>query len=147
MVTPYAASSSATNMQMLEIPEDSDKIIVSIHAYLPYSFALDTAGTDVYDPNDTSIKDLFENIQTYFLDNDIPVIVGEFGSVNKMNTEDRVACIKDYLSTAKEYGVPCVWWDNYARVGNGENFGLLDRSDNTWYFPEIMDAINEVVYG
>jgi len=145
MVTPYAASSSATNMQALEIPEDSDKIIVSIHAYLPYSFALDTAGTDVYDPNDKSIPDLFDNIKYYFLDNDIPVIIGEFGSVNKMNDEDRIKCVTDYLTTAKEYGVPCVWWDNGTRVGDGENFGLLDRTDCTWYFPGIMEAIQNVV--
>lgn len=145
MVTPYAASSSPTNMQALEIPEDSDKIIVSIHAYLPYSFALDTKGTDVYDPNDNSINDLFNNIQTYFLDRDIPVIVGEFGSVNKDNLEDRVQCVTDYLTAAKEHGVPCIWWDNYARVGNGENFGLLNRGDYEWYFPEIMEAIQSVV--
>lgn len=145
MVTPYAASSSATNMQALEIPENSDKIIVSIHAYLPYSFALDTAGTDVYDPNDKSIPDLFENIKYYFLDNDIPVIIGEFGSVNKMNDEDRIKCVTDYLTTAKEYGVPCIWWDNGTRVGDGENFGLLDRTDCTWYFPGIMEAIQNVV--
>ena len=145
MVTPYAASSSATNMQALEIPEDSDKIIVSIHAYLPYSFALDTAGTDVYDPNDKSIPDLFENIKYYFLDNDIPVIIGEFGSVNKMNDEDRIKCVTDYLTTAKEYGVPCIWWDNGTRVGDGENFGLLDRTDCTWYFPGIIEAIQNVV--
>lgn len=140
MVTPYAASSSPTNMQALELPEQSDKLIVSIHAYLPYSFALDTKGTDVYNPDDTSIKDLFSNIKTYFLDNDIPVIVGEFGSVNKDNLEDRVQCLTDYLTTAKEYGVPCVWWDNYARVGNGENFGLLSRGEYDWYFPEMMEV-------
>lgn len=143
MVTPYAASSSATNMQALELPEDSDKLIVSIHAYLPYSFALDTTGTDVYDPNDSSIKDMFDYIQYYFLDNDIPVIIGEFGSVNKDNIEDRIQCVTDYLTTAKEYGVPCVWWDNGTRVGQGENFGLLSRSEYSWFFPELVDAIME----
>lgn len=145
MVTPYAASSSATNMEALEIPEDSDKIIVSIHAYLPYSFALDTQGTDVYDSNDNSINELFENIKVYFLDNDIPVIVGEFGSVNKDNIDDRVQCVTDYLTTAKEYGVPCIWWDNGARVGSGENFGLLNRAEYDWFFPEIIEAIQGVV--
>ncbi len=145
MVTPYAASSSATNMEALEIPEDSDKIIVSIHAYLPYSFALDTQGTDVYDPNDNSINELFENIKVYFLDKDIPVIVGEFGSVNKDNIDDRVQCVTDYLTTAKEYGVPCIWWDNGARVGSGENFGLLNRAEYDWFFPEIIEAVQGVV--
>lgn len=147
MVTPYAASSSPQNMEALEIPEDSDKIIVSIHAYLPYSFALDTKGTDVYDANDTSIKDLFENIKMYFLDKDIPVIIGEFGSVNKDNIQDRIDCVTDYLTTAKEYGVPCIWWDNGTRMGSGENFGLLNRAEFVWFYPEIIDAINAVVNG
>jgi endoglucanase len=145
MITPYAASSSAVNMEALELPEDSDKLIISIHAYLPYSFALDTTGTDVYDENDTSIRQLFENLKYYFLDKGVPVIIGEFGSVNKYNTEDRVKCVTDYLTMAKEYGVPCVWWDNGTIVGDGENFGLLSRSEYSWNFPDIIDAINAVV--
>ncbi|MBR1739254.1 MAG: glycoside hydrolase family 5 protein [Ruminococcus sp.] len=146
MVTPYAASSSSMNMQALEIPEKSDKIIVSIHAYLPYSFALDTKGTDVYDPNDSSIPDLFYNIDNNFLSQGIPVIIGEYGSVNKDNIDDRVQCMTDYLTLAKQYGVPCIWWDNYARIGNGENFGLLNRAEYDWYFPELI-AVVQKIYG
>lgn len=145
MVTPYAASSTKQNMEALEVPQGDDKIIVSIHAYLPYSFALDTAGTDQYTSIDSSITTLFTDINEVFLSKGIPVIIGEFGSVNKVNTEARVQCVKDYLSTAKQYGVPCCWWDNGTRIGNGENFGLLNRSEGGWYFPEIVDAIMETV--
>ena len=145
MVTPYAASSTKQNMEALEVPQGDDKIIVSIHAYLPYSFALDTAGTDQYTSIDSSITTLFTDIDEVFLSKGIPVIIGEFGSVNKANTEARVQCVKDYLSTAKQYGVPCCWWDNGTRIGNGENFGLLNRSEGGWYFPEIIDAIMETV--
>ena len=145
MVTPYAASSTKQNMEALEVPQGDDKIIVSIHAYLPYSFALDTAGTDQYTSIDSSITTLFTDINEVFLSKGIPVIIGEFGSVNKANTEARVQCVKDYLSTAKQYGVPCCWWDNGTRIGNGENFGLLNRSEGGWYFPEIVDAIKETV--
>lgn len=143
MVTPYAASSSAQNLRALVIPENSGNVIVSVHAYLPYSLALDTTGTDVYDPNDTSIRDLFKNIQSIFLDNDIPVIIGEFGVVNKENTEDRVRCVTDYLTMAKEHGVPCVWWDNGAYRGNGENFGLFNRREYTWYSSDVLEAIQK----
>lgn len=145
MVTPYAASSTKQNMEALEVPQGDDKIIVSIHAYLPYSFALDTAGTDQYTSIDSSITTLFTDINEVFLSKGIHVIIGEFGSVNKVNTEARVQCVKDYLSTAKQYGVPCCWWDNGTRIGNGENFGLLNRSEGGWYFPEIVDAIMETV--
>ncbi|MBQ8108308.1 MAG: glycoside hydrolase family 5 protein [Ruminococcus sp.] len=147
MVTGYAASSSRNNLEAIEIPEDSDKIIVSVHAYLPYSFALDTKGTDQYDSSETSIENFFDDLKFYFLDKDIPVIVGEFGSVNKDNDEERIECVTDYLTIAKEYGVPCIWWDNGARVGEGENFALLSRADYDWYFPNIVEAIMKVVNG
>lgn len=141
MLTPYAASSMPENLKALKIPENAGNIIVSVHAYLPYSFALDTKGTDVYDPNNGEIPNLFRNIKSIFLDNDIPVIIGEFGSVNKNNTEGRVQCVTDYLTAAKEAGVPCVWWDNGALVGNGENFGLLNRRDLMWFNNDVVDAI------
>lgn len=145
MITPYAASSMPENLKALKIPENAGNVIVSVHAYLPYSFALDTKGTDVYDPNNSEIPGLFKNIKTIFLDNDIPVIVGEFGSVNKNNTEDRVKCVTDYLTAAKEVGVPCIWWDNGALVGMGENFALLNRRDVMWFNDEIVNAIMDAV--
>lgn len=145
MVTPYAASSNPENLKALKIPENAGNIIVSVHAYLPYSFALDTKGTNVYNPNNNEIPGLFKNIKTIFLDNDIPVIIGEFGSVNKENTEDRVKCVTDYLTTAKATGVPCVWWDNGYYRGDGENFGILSRGDLTWFNEDVLNAIMTAV--
>ena len=143
MITGYAASSAYNNLSAIELPEESDKLIISVHAYLPYSFALDTKGTDKYDANDTAIPDLFENLNELFISKGVPVIVGEFGSVNKDNLDQRVACLDDYLAAAAKYDIPCVWWDNYARIGNGENFGLLNRADLDWYFPEMMDVFKK----
>ena len=47
--------------------------------------------------------------------------------------------------------MPCVWWDNNAFVSNGENFGLLQRTDvltddfsNVWEPQEVVDAIMAV---
>lgn len=150
MITPYAASSMKENMSSLEIPQNDDKIIVSIHAYLPYSFALDTKGTDKFDESDMSIDNVFKDIDEVFLQKGIPVIIGEFGSVNKdQNTAERVKCVNKYLTTAKQYGVPCIWWDNGARFGDGENFGLLERDPVMpgWYYQDIIDEIMKIVNG
>ena len=152
MITPYAASSDNRAMQALKLPSDTDKnLIVSVHAYLPYSFALDTKGTDQFDAaSDGGVIDgLFNNLDTLFLSKEIPVIVGEFGSVNKnFNVEERVECVTYYLERAKQSGVPCIWWDNNAFFGDGENFGLLMRSSvtnddfsNVWDPKEVVDAI------
>lgn len=148
MITGYAASSSKNCLQSIELPNyDDDHLIVSVHAYLPYSFALDTKGTDQFDVNTDAgaIDTLFNDVQSVFLDQHIPVIVGEFGCMNKMNDEERIECVSYYLSTAKSYGVPCIWWDNGAFTGNGENFGLLVRDDYppSWRPQGVVDAIIE----
>ena len=143
MITGYAASSMQNNLAAIELPEDSDKLIISVHAYLPYSFALDKNGTDKYDPNDASITQFFDTLDQLFVSNGIPVIVGEFGAMNKENLEDRVQCLDDYLAAASKYDIPCIWWDNYVRFGNGENFGLMNRADLDWYFPDLVDVFKK----
>lgn len=45
MVCPYAANSTEPALAALELPDD-DRLIVSVHAYIPYSFALAQPGTD-----------------------------------------------------------------------------------------------------
>lgn len=145
MITGYAASSTTESLQAIKLPENDNKLIVSVHAYLPYSFALDTTGTDKFDKNsDTfSIDNMFTHLETLFLSKDIPVIIGEFGSINKQNEDDRIELVKYYVSKAKENGVPCIWWDNGAFVGKGENFGLMERSEipASWSFQNIVDTL------
>lgn len=148
MLTGYAASSQSSSLQAIKIPENDNKIIISVHGYLPYSFALDTKGTDKFDANSdaVSIDSLLLNLDSMFLSQDIPVIIGEFGCVNKDNLEDRIECSKYYLSAAKSFGVPCIWWDNGSFVGNGENFGLMDRqAPAEWKTPELVNAMIECV--
>ncbi len=147
MLTGYAASSSRIALQDVWLPENDDKVIVSVHAYLPYSLALDTKGTDKWDENSgqNDIDNFFYTLDDLFLSRNIPVIVGEFGTVNKDNLEDRIACAKYYVQQAKDHGVPMIWWDNNAFVGNGENFGLMDREPMPeWKFPELVTAMTDI---
>ena len=119
-------------------------MIVSVHAYLPYSMALDTKGTSEYDPANSEIDTLFYNLKDLFLSRNIPVIIGEYGTVNKDNLEDRIACAEDYISKGAENGVPMVWWDNNAFVGDGENFGLMNREfPAEWRTQQLVDTIIE----
>lgn len=142
MVSPYAASSAEDNQRALRLPEDRDKLIVSVHAYSPYSFALDTHGTADYS-SDIEIRYVFDTIKKTFLDKNIPVVIGEFGAVNKNNIEARLKWAREFIATAKQNGVPCLWWDNGLTYSDGENFGLLDRQNNTWHFPSLAAALTE----
>jgi len=144
MIPPYAATSSTNAWSGFIVPKD-DKIIVSIHAYTPYNFALNKTGTSEWstdNSNDTrEIDNLMNSIDQNFISKGIPVILGEFGAMNKDNTNSRVAWAEYYIKKAKEKGIPCIWWDNGAFAGSGELFGLLDRRGLTWKYPEVVDAL------
>lgn len=145
MIPPYAANSSQVAWNSFEVPKD-DKIIVSIHAYTPYNFALNKSGTDQWNASNASdtgeIDNLMKNINEKFISQGIPVILGEFGAMDKNgNTESRVAWAEYYVKKAKEVGIPCIWWDNAAFLGSGELFGLLDRYTATWKHQEVVDAL------
>lgn len=145
MITGYAASSAKENLAAIELPED-DKLIVSVHAYTPYNFALNTAGTSTWDVSkDTwDIDSLMKNLDELFISKGIPVIIGEFGAMNKENEEERVEWARYYLTKAQEIGVPCVWWDNNAFSGEGEKFGLFDRRKLEYPYPELLKAMMQI---
>lgn len=144
MLTGYAASSSRNCLEKVWLPEDDDKVIVSVHAYLPYSMALDTKGTAEFDEKNAEIDTLFYNLKDLFLSKNIPVIIGEFGTVNKENTDARIACAEKYVGMGAENGVPMILWDNNAFFGNGENFGLMNRETPEWRTPELIDKYMEM---
>ena len=80
-------------------------------------------------------------INIIFVNKGIPVIIGEFGALNKDNEQDRATWAKVYLSSAVNAGIPCIWWDNSAFNGSGENFGLINRKKLTWPYPDLLRAL------
>lgn len=140
MVPGYAASSSDTALKGIVLPDD-DHLIVSVHAYTPYDFALNTAGRSTWDNDTKDIDHLMEVLDELFLSKGVPVIIGEFGAMNKDNEAERVEWAKYYVSKAREYGVPCVWWDNNSFDGDGENFGLFNRRELTFPYPDLLKAL------
>ena len=142
IVAPYAASSSYEPMAALKIPDD-DRIIVAIHAYIPYMAAFDgnLNNNTLTESGKKEIDTLLNNIDKLFTSKGIPVIIDEFGSVNKNNTDERIKMAEYFVSEAGKQGIPLVWWDNNANKTGSENFGLLNRSTCEWYYPELVKAL------
>ena len=148
---PYCASGSDIGMMSgLEIPDDP-YVAASVHAYSPYSFCMDKTGdhSTFSETYAAELESIFKNIRKTFIDNDIPVILGEFSASNYNNTEARCEWATTYISLAKSYGFPCVLWDNDAR-GNSdqsEAHDYLDRDTNTWYEDsgQVVDAMMNVL--
>ncbi|MCL2576681.1 MAG: glycoside hydrolase family 5 protein [Defluviitaleaceae bacterium] len=157
MVPTYAASSTSRAIQDFVLPEDpantENKLIVSLHMYEPYNFALTrdyaTARTlwSINNPDDTGpIIWGLDRAYNTFVSRGIPVIMGEMAALNRDNTASRVAWTNFYVSEATNRGIVCVWWDN-GRVGtslspsDGDHFGIFNRRTNEFSFPEILDAL------
>ena len=156
MVPGYAASANFALIHEFVLPVDSssnqNKIIVSVHAYTPYNFALqgpnESGNVDDFNIKNKSRTDEINNFidQLYgkFISKGIPVVIGEFGARDKNgNLEDRVHYAAYYIAAARNAGITCVWWDNHAFSGTGENFGLLNRRTLSFIYPEIVEAMNQ----
>ena len=149
-VPAYAASPASARDQAFQLPEDTveNRIIVSAHAYTPYNFALNTGSADrtfdlEKDQNKISeIAGFMNNLYNRFIKYGIPVMLDEFGALDKGgNTQDRVNFTAYYVASASTRGITCVWWDNHAFSGNGERFGLINRSTVQWVYPDIVLAM------
>ena len=88
---------------------------------------------------------LMDTLKTNFIDKGIPVMIGEFGARNKNNIYARAEWVSYYITRAKELGRPCIWWDNGAFDGDGENFGFLDREKNLFKYDDILFAMMEAL--
>lgn len=137
LVCPYATNNETEAMEGLVVPDDS-RLIVSIHMYTPYRFCQKEDGDVMWDTEETRerVATAFREMNDLFVSRHIPVILTEFGCVDKGNTEARVAWTKYYVQQAGRYGIPCIWWD----CGG---YGLLDREDKTWKFPEIVEVLTQ----
>ena len=148
----YCASPDYVIADGYKLPDDSkataeNRIIVSVHAYTPYNFALNlgSGSTDIFDIKtkkgtgdiDSFMKKLYEK----FISKGTPVLIGEFGALDKDNIESRMQFAAYYTYTARHYGMSALFWDNNAYKTDGENFRLIDRNSLTWTFPEIVDQM------
>lgn len=144
MIPGYAANWQEA-VKHIEVPED-DKVIISVHSYEPYEFALNTNGRGRWENDTHDIDRLFASLNDLFVLKGIPVVIGEFGAMNKPvpgNEADRGAWAEYYVGEAKKIGVPCVWWDNGAFEGDGELFGLIDRKTCEWKYPPVLEGLKK----
>lgn len=140
IVTTHAASLDETSVKALKVPDD-DRVIVSVHYYSPYDFAGNESDVDTWgsDEDKANLDEGFELLNDTFISKGIPVIIGEFGAVDKDNDSDRAYYYTYYTQSAKKYGITCFIWDNDA------DFNLLDRDSLTWYNNSLVSALMDGV--
>lgn len=152
MCPGYDASADGALNAGFVLPTDpidkNGKIIVTVHAYTPYEFALQDGGTAQWSSaNENDLRNMTEfmdRLYEKFVKNGTAVIIDEFGARDKNgNTEARADFTKTYVAEAKKRGIPCFWWDNNAFSGSGELFGVLNRKTGAWQYPTIAEALTK----
>ena len=146
MVPGYDASPENAVRPVFTLPTDTadNKLIVSVHAYTPYAFALQMPGTSEFGTQSqkTDIVNFMNSLYNKYTVNGIPVVIGEFGAMVKNgNLQARLDWAAYYVNIASARNLPVFWWDNNNFTGNGELFGLLNRKDCSFPFPELVEVI------
>jgi endoglucanase len=180
MVPTYAASPRAVAFDGFTIPNDPtnpgvNKIALSVHAYQSERFCF-IGVNDNFDPavDGVMIQNSLRTVANEAARLGVPVIMGEWGSVNKDNTAARAAHAEFYTNFARcpcpadvprHAGLTCprrivtVWWDNGAVhlgvSGNRDGFGLIRRDaphgtqwtllGSNYNFQPIIDGIKRGV--
>ena len=150
MITPLSAGFQASMESRIAIPDDSKynptnrKIMLSVHMYAPYDFALNTDNTyDTFlDSYKNELSSNFKALYGKFISRNMPVILGEMGTLNKNNTVERIKYAKYYVVNARKYHLSCILWDNgiWSDKVLGDHIGELHRDDLTWNIQELIDT-------
>lgn len=134
LLPAYAAGVQADSLAALSLPNDS-RLMVSAHLYAPYDFALNEAGTSQWssavDEDTREIRDAFDRLTRLFTSQGIPVVLTEFGAVDKHNEAARTAWASYVTDQAFAAHIPCVWWDT----------SLWLPDDRAWRYPDLLTAL------
>jgi aryl-phospho-beta-D-glucosidase BglC (GH1 family) len=87
VLNTYAASAAKSEMANFVFPTDTmkNKLVLSVHAYTPYSFC--SGETDTYKESD--IDGFMSNLNNIFIAKGYPVIIGEFGVKGSKSSLDK----------------------------------------------------------
>lgn len=140
MISTYAASTIPAAMDGLVVPNNDNRVIISLHTYFPWEFAGEEGGTPDWGINEerVALEAEFDYIRDkWIVQEGHPVILGEWGATNRDNLSAREEYFQFYVEESTERGLLPILWDN----GYTEEFGLLDRAELTWNFPTLADII------
>jgi len=146
-----------------QMPRDTvnDRLMLSIHYYDPWDFSLNEENDDVFKWGDeihqigaphvdswgheSYVRDALNELNTKFISRGVPVIMGEYGSVDKSHV-DPIA--HEYRRYYLEYvtramvetgGIVPVYWDNGWAGDYG--FALFNRHTGAQIHEDLVTAI------
>jgi endoglucanase len=133
-------------LEGLELPEDDQNIIVTVHYYLPFEFTHQGAewaeGSEVWlgttwkgtAGQRAMLRADFNTAAQWADEHNRPIYLGEFGAYDKADLESRAIWTDAVARTAEEFGFSWGYWEF------GAGFGVYDRNTISWNEP-ILKAL------
>lgn len=142
IVNTYCAGGNSQVTKDFVLPTDpaKDSLVVEAHIYQPYDFTAEEF-PEVTKWSKESVDSYLKNMYVSFVQKGIPVIVGEFGCVDKDNAGARQAWAKYYVETCRDYGIKCFWWDN------GTAYKLFNRRNLIVSEPDLLGTMAAAAKG
>ncbi|MDR2922693.1 MAG: glycoside hydrolase family 5 protein [Treponema sp.] len=134
VIAGYSTNPRHTLANYFWLPPDiPGRQIVTFHYYDPYEFGIAATRSEWGSEADKNrVASDFAPFKSVYIESGIPVIIGECGAVKQSGDKARQARL-DYLAwvfgKARENNLVPIYWDNGATSGNGEKFGLFNRSN------------------
>ena len=160
-----------------KMPSDpANKLMLSVHFYDPSDYTIGekqysdwghtgSPSRKVSGADEDHVKEVFGNLSTKYVNNNIPVYLGEFGCSMRAKSDTRAWAFYKYymeyvVKAARTYGLPCFLWDNgvdgsgqekhgYVHHGTGKPIGnsreVIDIMRKAW-FTESEGYTLETVY-
>lgn len=143
-VQGYCTNPTLT-LNNLVIPTDAaQRIMVSVHFYDPNTYTLDAkypqwgikaTGSKETWGNEDNVKKIFGQLKTKYVDNGIPVYIGEMAACHRADrTEEcyRLYWLEYVCKAAREYQLTPIYWDNGARGTGAECEGIIHHGNGSW---------------
>jgi aryl-phospho-beta-D-glucosidase BglC (GH1 family) len=133
----------------------SNRLIVEVHYYDPYDYTLNPSGSCLYwgAPYPTQsactwaqesyVDDLFAQVRAKWVDQGIPVIIGEYGVATRSNLDlDSREYFLEYINgAAATNGIKTFYWDNGVAPTRDNGFALFDRNTGAVIDQGALDAV------
>lgn len=141
IVNTYGASSAESQVSGFKVPKDTaeNHIIAEVHIYDPSKFC--NGENDKWETFDEKELDkIFKRLNDKMIKGqNVPLIVGEFGTQDKFGTDEyakeRAKYASYFVKTAKKYGMTCFWWDD------GGSMKLFDRTEENACCKPVIEAL------
>lgn len=139
VIAGYNADISSTCDSRFVMPEDTaGKCILSVHYYTPVTFCRASIRNYWGIPSEQRwMEQQVQTLKTKFVDNDIPVMITEYGAKGK-DAASRVFFCEKLLKLCRDNDIAAFLWDDGSE---------LDRTTFEWHTPELIEALNRASSG